>query len=52
MSRYIAFTEEEHSEAKKGRRPGQPAKAKEDMLKLRLETLKKEHQQGFGESPP
>ncbi|KAH8174720.1 translation machinery-associated protein 16 domain-containing protein [Sarocladium implicatum] len=44
---YITFTEEEHAEAKKERRPGRPASAKEDMLKMRLDTLKKEHQQGF-----
>lgn len=47
--RYIAFAEEEHSEAKKERRPGRPASAKEDLMKMRLETLQKEHQQGFCE---
>lgn len=44
---YIAFAEEEYSEAKKERRPGRPASAKEDLMKMRLETLQKEHQQGF-----
>jgi translation machinery-associated protein 16 len=45
--RYIAFAEEEYSEAKKERRPGRPASAKEDLMKLRLDTLQHEHQQGF-----
>jgi translation machinery-associated protein 16 len=45
---YIAFTEEEHAEARKERRPGRPSSAKEDLLKMRLDALKKEHEQGFG----
>ncbi|KAL2210881.1 hypothetical protein CC79DRAFT_544329 [Sarocladium strictum] len=45
--RYIAFAEEEFAEAKKERRPGRPASAKEDLMKLRLATLQKEHEQGF-----
>ncbi|RWA10686.1 hypothetical protein EKO27_g4411 [Xylaria grammica] len=44
---YIHQYDEELDEVKKTRRPGQPAKAKEDLLKVKIAHLQKEYQNGF-----
>lgn len=45
--RYIHQYDEELAEVKKARRPGQPAKAREDLLKVKIAQLQKEYQNGF-----
>ncbi|KAI8626155.1 translation machinery-associated protein 16 [Xylariaceae sp. FL1651] len=44
---YVHQYDEELEEVKKLRRPGQPAKAKEDLLKVKIAHLQKEYQNGF-----
>ncbi|KAI0905161.1 translation machinery-associated protein 16 [Ustulina deusta] len=44
---YIHQYDEELDEVKKARRPGQPAKAKEDLLKVKIARLQKEYHNGF-----
>ncbi|KAI1108032.1 translation machinery-associated protein 16 [Nemania sp. NC0429] len=44
---YVHQYDEELEEVKKARRPGQPAKAREDLLKVKIAHLEKEHQNGF-----
>ncbi|KAI1325553.1 translation machinery-associated protein 16 [Xylariaceae sp. FL0255] len=44
---YVNQYDEDLCEIKKARRPGQPAKAKEDLLKMKIAQLKKEYQHGF-----
>ncbi|KAI1305027.1 translation machinery-associated protein 16 [Xylaria venustula] len=44
---YVHQYDEELEEVKKARRPGQPAKAKEDLLKVKIAHLQKEYQNGF-----
>ncbi|KAI1364045.1 translation machinery-associated protein 16 [Xylaria arbuscula] len=44
---YIHQYDEELAEVKKARRPGQPAKAREDLLKVKIAQLQKEYQNGF-----
>ncbi|KAI2631259.1 translation machinery-associated protein 16 [Xylaria nigripes] len=44
---YVHQYDEELDEIKKARRPGQPAKAKEDLLKVKIAHLQKEYQHGF-----
>ncbi|KAI0409163.1 translation machinery-associated protein 16 [Xylaria palmicola] len=44
---YIHQYDEELDEIKRARRPGQPAKAKEDLLKIKIARLQKEYQNGF-----
>ncbi|KAI0544165.1 translation machinery-associated protein 16 [Xylaria curta] len=44
---YVHQYDEELDEIKKARRPGQPAKAKEDLLKIKIAHLEKEYQNGF-----
>lgn len=45
--RYVHQYDEEYDVAKKARRPGRPASAREDLLKMKVEALQKEHQNGF-----
>lgn len=47
--RYVHQYDEELSNLKKARRPGRPASAREDLLKVKITTLEKEHQNGFRE---
>ncbi|KAI0446868.1 translation machinery-associated protein 16 [Xylaria telfairii] len=47
INTYVHQYDEELDEVKKARRPGQPAKAKEDLLKVKIAHLQKEHQNGF-----
>ncbi|KAI1816998.1 translation machinery-associated protein 16 [Poronia punctata] len=44
---YVHQYDEELNEVKKARRPGQPAKPKEDLLKMKVASLEKEYQNGF-----
>ncbi|KAI0862071.1 translation machinery-associated protein 16 [Xylaria cubensis] len=44
---YVHQYDEELDEIKKARRPGQPAKPKEDLLKVKIAHLQKEYQNGF-----
>ncbi|KAI1822549.1 translation machinery-associated protein 16 [Xylaria intraflava] len=44
---YVHQYDEELDTVKKARRPGQPAKAKEDLLKVKIAHLEKEYQNGF-----
>lgn len=39
--------DQELEELKRSRRPGRPASTKEDLLRLKVETLRKEQQNGF-----
>jgi translation machinery-associated protein 16 len=45
--RLVHQYDEEYEEVKKTRRPGRPASAREDLLKLKISTLEKEHRDGF-----
>ncbi|RYC57319.1 hypothetical protein CHU98_g8887 [Xylaria longipes] len=47
INTYVHQYDEELDEVKKARRPGQPAKAKEDLLKVKIAHLQKEYQNGF-----
>lgn len=47
LSRYVHQYDEELDEQKKARRPGRPASAREDLLKITISTLEKEQQNGF-----
>ncbi|KAI1081011.1 translation machinery-associated protein 16 [Whalleya microplaca] len=44
---FVHQYDEELNEMKKTRRPGRPASAKEDLLKVKIDSLQKEHQNGF-----
>ncbi|ORY58864.1 translation machinery-associated protein 16 [Pseudomassariella vexata] len=44
---YVHQYDEEMSELKKARRPGRPSSTKEDLLKMKIERLSKEHENGF-----
>ncbi|KAI3325409.1 translation machinery-associated protein 16 [Xylariaceae sp. AK1471] len=44
---YVHQYDGELDEIKKARRPGQPAKPKEDLLKMKIAHLQKEYQNGF-----
>ena len=45
--RFVHQHNEEYDEVKKARRPGRPATAREDLLRMKIETLEKEHRDGF-----
>lgn len=47
MLRYVNQYDEEYDAVKKTRRPGRPASAREDLLKMKVDALQKEHQNGF-----
>lgn len=49
LRRFVNQYDKEYEEVKKSRRPGRGASAKEDLLKLKISTLKREHQNGFCE---
>ncbi|KAI0007855.1 translation machinery-associated protein 16 [Xylariaceae sp. FL0662B] len=44
---FVHQYDEELNEIKKTRRPGRPASAKEDLLKVKIGSLQKEYQNGF-----
>ncbi|KAI1101311.1 translation machinery-associated protein 16 [Jackrogersella minutella] len=44
---FVHQYDEELSDVKKTRRPGRPASVKEDLLKVKIDKLQKEHQNGF-----
>ncbi|KAI1769860.1 translation machinery-associated protein 16 [Hypoxylon cercidicola] len=44
---FVHQYDEELNEMKKTRRPGRPASAKEDLLKVKVDKLQKEYQSGF-----
>lgn len=44
---FVHQHDEELNEVKKARRPGRPASAKEDLLKVKIDKLQKEYQNGF-----
>ncbi|KAF4970291.1 hypothetical protein FZEAL_10076 [Fusarium zealandicum] len=44
---YVHQYDEEYDTAKKARRPGRPASAKEDLLKAKMTTLEDEYKGGF-----
>ncbi|KAH7322870.1 translation machinery-associated protein 16 [Stachybotrys elegans] len=47
ITTFIAQYNEEYSELKKARRPGRPASAREDLLKIKMDALETEYKQGF-----
>ncbi|KAI1344408.1 translation machinery-associated protein 16 [Xylariaceae sp. FL0016] len=47
INTYVHQYDDELSELKKARRPGRPASAKEDLLKVKIGSLQKEYQTGF-----
>lgn len=47
INQYVHQHDQELEELKKSRRPGRPASVKEDLLSLKVETLRKEQQNGF-----
>jgi translation machinery-associated protein 16 len=49
--RLVHQYDEEYEEVKKTRRPGRPASAREDLLKLKISALEKEHRDGFCKPP-
>ncbi|KAI1475937.1 hypothetical protein K445DRAFT_66655 [Daldinia sp. EC12] len=44
---FVHQYDEELNEIKKARRPGRPASTKEDLLKVKIDNLQKEYQNGF-----
>ncbi|KAI0165187.1 translation machinery-associated protein 16 [Hypoxylon sp. FL1284] len=44
---FVHQHDEEMNEMKKTRRPGRPASAKEDLLRVKIDKLQKEYQSGF-----
>lgn len=49
LCRFVHQYDEELNDVKKARRPGRPASAKEDLLKVKISTLEREHEIGFCE---
>jgi hypothetical protein len=49
--RLVHQYDEEYEEIKKTRRPGRPASAREDLVKLKISALEKEHRDGFCKPP-
>ncbi|KAL6852694.1 translation machinery-associated protein 16 [Amphichorda felina] len=47
INSFIHQYDEEYDEVKKSRRPGRPASAREDLLKMKISALKTEYDQGF-----
>lgn len=47
--RWVSQHNEEYEEVKKTRRPGRPASAREDLLKMAIAALEKEYKEGFCE---
>jgi translation machinery-associated protein 16 len=47
INSYVHQFDEELNEVKKTRRAGRPASAREDLLRIKVETLEKEYQLGF-----
>lgn len=44
---FVQQYDDEYNSVTKARRPGRPASAREDMLKLKISTLQKEYEHGF-----
>ncbi len=51
-TRFVHQHDEEYNEIKKARRVGRPASAQEDLLRMKIEALEKEHRDGFCRPPP
>ncbi|KAF3763778.1 hypothetical protein M406DRAFT_262813 [Cryphonectria parasitica EP155] len=47
ISQYVHQYDEQYDAVRKTRRPGRPASAREDLLKMKVDALEKEHQNGF-----
>lgn len=47
--RFVHQYDEEYEEIKKTRRAGRPASTREDLLKMKISALEKEHRDGFCE---
>ncbi|KAH6847378.1 translation machinery-associated protein 16 [Chaetomium sp. MPI-CAGE-AT-0009] len=47
VNEFVHQYDEEYEEVKKTRRPGRPASAREDLLKMKIEALEREHRDGF-----
>lgn len=47
--RFVHQYDEEYDAVKKTRRPGRPASAREDLLKIKIVALEKEYRDGFCE---
>ncbi|KAH6623509.1 translation machinery-associated protein 16 [Chaetomium tenue] len=47
INEFVHQYDEEYEEVKKTRRAGRPASAKEDLLKMKISALEKEHRDGF-----
>ncbi|KAK4143093.1 translation machinery-associated protein 16 [Dichotomopilus funicola] len=47
IKEFVQQYDEEYGEVKKNRRPGRPASTREDLLKLKVAALQKEHRDGF-----
>lgn len=47
---FVHQYDEELAEIKQARRPGRPASAREDLLKVKITSLEKEYKNGFRES--
>ncbi|KAK4231978.1 translation machinery-associated protein 16 [Podospora fimiseda] len=47
ISQWVNQHNEEYEQVKKTRRPGRPASAREDLLKMAIAALEKEHKDGF-----
>ncbi|KAL0939574.1 uncharacterized protein CTRU02_206184 [Colletotrichum truncatum] len=47
IHKFVHQYDEEYAEVKKTRRPGRPASAKEDLLKMKIATLEEEYKIGF-----
>lgn len=46
-SRFVHQYDDEYESVKKTRRAGRPASAREDLLKMKVDALEKEYQNGF-----
>ncbi len=47
FGRYVHQDSEEYDNVKKARRPGRPASAREDLLRMKIEALETEQRDGF-----
>lgn len=47
LYRFVHQYDEEYEQQKKARRPGRPASAKEDLLKVAIKGLETEYEKGF-----
>ncbi|SPQ24682.1 fa728800-0c9d-4870-a9be-b0c5fbda32c2 [Thermothielavioides terrestris] len=47
INEFVHQYDEEYEEVKKARRPGRPPSMKEDLLRMKISALEKEHRDGF-----